>query len=61
MSRCVQVPDLTARRGHAAFAGWCWRVARCCSLRSELRSRGGSPAPCAMIKAGAHLTPRTWE
>jgi hypothetical protein len=33
--------------------------ARCCSLRSKLRSPGGSPTPCAMTEAGAHLmTPR---
>jgi hypothetical protein len=46
INRCMQVPDRTARRGHAAFAGWCSSAARCCSLRSQLRSRGGSPTPC---------------
>jgi hypothetical protein len=45
INRCMQVPDQTARRGHAAFAGWCSSAARCCSLRSQLRSRGGSPTP----------------
>ena len=39
------------------IAGWCLSAARCCSLRLELRSRGGSPAPCVMTNAGAHLTP----
>jgi hypothetical protein len=61
INRCMQIPDRTARRGHAAFAGWCSSVAWSCSLRSELRSRGGSLAPCVMTKAGVHLTPRSTE
>jgi hypothetical protein len=31
----MQVPDRTARRGHAAFAGWFSSAPRCCPLRSE--------------------------
>lgn len=46
INRCMQVPDRTARRGPAVFAGWCSSAAQCCPLRSELRSRGGSPASC---------------
>jgi hypothetical protein len=45
INRCRQALDRTARRGHATFAGWCSSAARCCSLRSELRSRDDSPAP----------------
>jgi hypothetical protein len=52
INRYVQLPDRTTRRGHAAFAGWCSSVARCCSLRSKLRSRGGSPAPCVDRQGG---------
>jgi hypothetical protein len=51
----MQIPDRTARRGHATFAKWCPSAGRCCSLRSKLRSRGGNPAPCAMTTAGTHL------
>jgi hypothetical protein len=58
INRCRQVRDRTALRGHAAFAGWCSSAARCCSLRSKLRSPGGSPAPCVLTKGGAHLTPQ---
>jgi len=60
INRCRQVRDPTARRGHAAFAGWCPSAARCCSLPSKLRSPSGSP-PCVMTEAGAHLTPRDWQ
>lgn len=57
INRCMQVPDQTARRVHAAFAGWCSRVSRCCSLRSlELRSRGGSAALRVHDQEEAHLT-----
>lgn len=56
---CGQIPDRTARRWHAALARWCSGVAQCCSLRSELRSRGSGPAPCVMTKAGVPLTPRS--
>jgi hypothetical protein len=38
INRCRQVRDRTARRGHAAFTGWCPSAAWCCSLRSKLRS-----------------------
>ena len=56
INRCRRAPDRTARRGHVAFAGWCPSVARCCSLRSELRSRGASPmVPCAITRSGAHF------
>ncbi len=53
INRCRQVRDRTARRGHAAFVRWCPSAAPCCPLRSELRSPGGSPAPCMMAEAGA--------
>ena len=61
INRCRQAPDRTARRGDTAFVGWCWSAARCCSLRSELRSSGGSPTPCGRTKAGAPLTPRSTQ
>jgi hypothetical protein len=59
INRCMQLPDRTARRGQATFAGWCPSAARCCSLRSKLRSPGGRPASCVMVEARAHLTPRS--
>jgi hypothetical protein len=52
-------PDRTADVAMRCSTGWCASAAWCCSLRSKLRSRGGSPAPCVMTKAEAHLTPRT--
>ena len=39
------------------LTGWCSSAARCCSLQSQLRSRGGSPAPYVMTDAG--MTPRS--
>jgi hypothetical protein len=57
INRCMQIPDRIARRGHAAFAGWCPRAAWCCSLRSQLRSRSGNPALCAYDQGRSPLTP----
>jgi hypothetical protein len=58
INRCRQVPDRAARRGHAAFAGWCSSAHGPGRCAQNCASRGGSPAPCVMIKgAGAHLVP----
>jgi hypothetical protein len=58
INRCRQVGDRTARRGHAAFAGWCLSAARCCSLRSKLRSPSGSLAPCRDDRGESPLDPQ---
>jgi hypothetical protein len=50
INRCMQVPDRTARRGHAVFAGWCPSAAACCSLRSKLRSGEANRTCARMIK-----------
>jgi hypothetical protein len=57
--RCMQIPDHIAQRGHAAFAGWCPRAARCCSLRLQLRSRSDNSALCAADQGWSPLTPRS--
>jgi hypothetical protein len=61
INRCMRVPDRTAQRGHAAFGGWCPSAARCCSLLSQLRSRGGSPVPCPITGVGVQSTARSTE
>jgi hypothetical protein len=53
MNRCRQAPDQIARRGRAAFVGWCSRAARCSTLRSKLWSRGGSLGAWVMPGLGA--------
>jgi hypothetical protein len=44
--------------GHGAFAGWCWSAPVCFSLRSDLRSYGGSPGPYVMTTAGVRVAPK---